>query len=72
MVMEGVGGANGDAPPWTEPVDGDCPPGFPVKVKLTSGIFHVPGGLSYERTRPDRCYASPEVAAADGFRPARR
>ncbi|HEY7133568.1 MAG TPA: hypothetical protein VIB48_00755 [Acidimicrobiia bacterium] len=55
-----------------DPVEGDCPPGFPVKGKRSSGIFHVPGGLSYDRTVPDRCYATAEDAAADGLRAARR
>jgi hypothetical protein len=55
-----------------DPMDGGCPTGFPVKGKRASGIFHVPGGLSYERTVPDRCYATPADAAADGLRAARR
>lgn len=58
--------------PWVDPVDGACPTGFPVKAKLSSGIFHVPGGLSYERTRPDRCYADADAAIADGLRAAKR
>lgn len=57
---------------WVEPIDGACPEGFPVKAKLSSGIFHVPGMVNYARTTPDRCYASPEAAAADGLRPAKR
>ena len=57
---------------WAEPIDGACPPGFPVKAKLTSGIFHVPGGLSYDRTKPDRCYPTAVAAEADGLRAARR
>ena len=57
---------------WADPIDGECPDGFPVKVNERSGIFHVPGGLSYDRTRPTRCYATPEGAEADGFRRARR
>ncbi|MFT3853653.1 MAG: hypothetical protein QM733_13065 [Ilumatobacteraceae bacterium] len=56
---------------WVEPVDGECPPGYPVKLNLDSGIFHVPGGRSYARTRPERCYATPEDAEADGFRRAK-
>lgn len=60
-----------DATTWVEPVDGECPPGFPVKLNLDSGIFHVPGGRSYARTRPERCYATPEDAEADGFRRAK-
>jgi hypothetical protein len=57
---------------WVEPIDGACPEGFPVKAKLSSGIFHLPGMVNYARTTPDRCYASPESAAADGLRPAKR
>lgn len=57
---------------WAEPVDGGCPDGYPIKVKQASGILHQPGGLSYERTNPDRCYRSVAAAEADGFRVARR
>ncbi len=36
---------------WTEPnADGSCPDGHPVKAKLASGIYHVPGGANYART----------------------
>jgi hypothetical protein len=59
-------------PPWVEPVDGKCAPGYPVKGKVASGIYHVPGGLSYGRTSPDRCYATPADAESDGLRPAKR
>jgi hypothetical protein len=52
--------------------DGACPISHPVKAKLASGIYHVPGGGNYERTKPDRCYASAEDAEADGLRPAKR
>lgn len=57
---------------WAEPVDGACPATHPVKGKPGSGIFHVPGGLFYDRTVPDRCYRSAEAAEADGLRPAKR
>ncbi len=54
---------------WMEPTDdGSCPDGYPVKAKAGSGIFHVPGGRFYERTKPDRCYASAADAEADGYR----
>ena len=57
---------------WVEP-DGDvCPTTHPVKAKLASKIFHVPGGLSYARTKPDRCYRDAGTAEADGLRPAKR
>ena len=39
-----------------EPTDGACPATHPVKAKLTSKIFHLPGMASYERTNADRCY----------------
>lgn len=57
---------------WVDPEDGSCPLTHPVKVKLASGIFHVPGGLAYDRTAPDRCYRDATAAEADGFRPSKR
>jgi hypothetical protein len=60
-----------EATRWVPPVDGACPAGHPVKGKATSGIYHVPGGRFYERTVPDRCYASAADAEADGYRAAR-
>jgi hypothetical protein len=64
--------ASTDAAGW---VDGsstaDAPDGFPVKAKASSGIYHVPGGRFYDRTKPDRWYASAEAAEADGYRPSK-
>ena len=60
------------APPWVDPDDGSCPASHPVKAKLASGIYHRPGGQSYDRTRPDRCYRDPAAAEADGLRAAKR
>lgn len=48
--------------------EGPDPDGFPVKVKVASGIFHVPGGRFYDRLRADRCYTTTEAAEADGYR----
>ena len=60
------------APPWLPPLaDGSCPEGYPVKANDNSGIYHVPGGRFYARTKPERCYAEAERAAADGYRPAK-
>jgi hypothetical protein len=50
---------------------GGCPDGFAIKANDSSHIFHVPGGRSYERTRPDRCYASAAAAERDGYRQAK-
>jgi len=55
-----------------EPLEGACPASHPVKGKVASGIYHLPGGLNYERTRPDRCYADADAAESDGLRPAKR
>jgi hypothetical protein len=52
---------------WVEPVDKACPTTHPIKAKLSSNIFHAPGGLNYERTVPDRCYRDESAAEADGF-----
>lgn len=57
-------------PTWRDPEDGGCPEGYPVKV-AASGIFHVPGGRSYDRTAPVRCYADSAAAEADGYRRAK-
>lgn len=58
---------------WVAPMaDGACPLDHPVKAKTASGIYHLPGGVSYARTRPDRCYRSAADAAADGLRSAKR
>jgi hypothetical protein len=53
---------------WVAPVDGACPDGYPIKANDNSGIYHVPGGRFYERTRPERCYPTAEAAEADGYR----
>ena len=57
---------------WIEPNGDTCPATHPVKAKLSSKIFHVPGGQSYDRTRPDRCYRDPAAAESDGLRQAAR
>ena len=58
-------------PSWTAPCDGRCPETHPIKAKSSSGIYHRPGGRSYDRTAPDRCYRLESDAEADGFRAAR-
>jgi len=56
---------------WRDSEDGRCLEGYPIKVNLTSGIFHVPGGRFYERTLAQRCYASTDAAERDGYRQAK-
>lgn len=65
----GVGEVPADAQKWVEPEsDGECPVSHPVKANMESGIFHVPEGRHYERTKADRCYRDPDTAEAEGLR----
>ena len=57
---------------WVEPTGGVCPTSHPVKAKLASKIFHLPGMANYDRTNPDRCYVDAAAAEADGLRAAKR
>ena len=59
--------------PFVEPgASGDCPLSHPIKGKLTSGIYHRPGGFMYDRTHADRCFRDPAAAEAEGLRAAKR
>ena len=51
--------------------DGSCPDGFPIKANDNSGIYHLPTGRFYGRTKAERCYATAEQAEADGYRAAK-
>lgn len=44
----------------------------PVKAKLGSRVYRVPGMPMYERTVADRCYTTVEAAETDGFNRAAR
>lgn len=57
---------------WVAPTGDVCPTSHPVKAKLASKIFHLPGMLNYDRTKPDRCYLDGSSAEADGLRAAKR
>ncbi|MGQ0830284.1 MAG: sunset domain-containing protein [Microthrixaceae bacterium] len=57
---------------WVEPKGDVCPTTHPVKAKLASKIFHLPGMTNYARTKPDRCYKDGPTAERDGLRPAKR
>jgi hypothetical protein len=52
---------------WVQPVDGECPEGFPVKARYATGHFHEPGDRGYDKIIPDCCYPTKEAAEADGF-----
>jgi hypothetical protein len=71
-AAEAEGAAPDEGATWVAPAaDGSCPEGYPIKAKTSSGIFHVPEGRSYARTKPERCYATAEAAIADGYRQAK-
>lgn len=58
---------------WVDPEpDGSCPLSHPIKLNEPSGIFHMPDGQFYARTKAERCYANAADAEADGFRASRR
>lgn len=60
-------------PSWVDPDEtGAAPSSHPIKVRVRSGIYRVPGTASYDRSRADRCYQSVEAAEADGFVRAKR
>jgi len=71
-VVQEVPPAKTTAEAWVDANGDSCPSSHPVKGKLKSGIYHVPGGSSYDRTAPDRCYVDERAAEADGLRPAKR
>jgi hypothetical protein len=66
------GASPATASAWVEPTGAVCPPSHPVKAKLSSKLFHLPGMFAYARTVPDRCYRSEADAEADGLRKAKR
>ncbi len=45
----------------------DAPDGYPVKAKKRSGLYHVPGGLAYDRTIADLHFRTVEAAEAAGY-----
>ena len=57
---------------WVEAQGAVCPLSHPIKAKMSSRIYHLPGMLAYTRTKPDRCYATEAAAKRDGFTPAKR
>jgi Excalibur calcium-binding domain len=62
--------SGGDSSP---PVSGNaCPSDAPIKGNQQSGIYHVPGGQSYDRTNPEECFTSEEDAQAAGYRKSQR
>ncbi|MCH8566193.1 hypothetical protein LTH96_10770 [Nesterenkonia sp. LB17] len=49
-----------------------CPKGYPVKGNADSGIYHVPSGAYYTRTKPEECFATEAAARSAGYRKSKR
>ena len=60
------------------PVDAwTCPKPHPIKGNFTTYtgercIYHMPGGGYYQKTKPERCYATEDEARQDGCRRSKR
>lgn len=53
----------------------DCPADKPVKGNVSSKgekIYHLPGGVFYKRTNPEKCFATEQEAQREGFRKSSR
>ncbi|MGJ9374147.1 sunset domain-containing protein [Nesterenkonia sp. CF4.4] len=50
----------------------NCPKGYPVKGNADSGIYHVPSGVFYSRTKPEECFATTSAARSAGYRASKR
>ena len=54
-----------------DPVEGACPASHPIKGNKSSMgalIYHTPASASYDRTRPESCFATEADAEAAGYR----
>ncbi len=77
-VLLGASGATGQGRFGVPPKDAwTCAATHPIKGNFTtySGepcIYHVPGGRFYDKTKPERCYATEEEAKRDGCRRSKR
>ncbi len=78
VLVVGVSGASSQGRPGVPPKDAwNCPAAHPIKGNFTtrSGercIYHIPGGAYYEKTKPERCYATSEETRKDGCRASKR
>lgn len=53
-------------------VGGECPASAPIKGNASSMIYHVPGGEFYDRTNPEKSFATEAAARAAGYRASKR
>ncbi|MCK2037794.1 hypothetical protein KZC51_16830 [Microbacterium sp. SSW1-49] len=60
-------------PARTKPVSAwNCPAWAPIKGNANSGIYHVPSGQYYSRTKPEVCFSSEAAAVKAGYRKSKR
>jgi hypothetical protein len=50
-----------------------CPAEYPVKIYASKhsdapGVYYAPGSTSYDRVKPERCFASESAARQAGYR----
>lgn len=50
----------------------DCPDDQPIKGNAQSGIYHMRYGQYYDKTSPERCFATEEEAREAGYRASER
>lgn len=50
----------------------NCPDGEPIKGNAQSGIYHLPSGQYYSKTKPERCFSTEEDAISAGYRASKR
>ena len=59
--------------PYTPQASGwNCPANKPIKGNAQSGIYHMPGGEYYNKTKPERCFATEQEAQKAGYRRSKR
>ncbi len=50
----------------------NCPNDKPIKGNAQSGIYHIPDGQYYIKTRPERCFATEEEAQKADYRKSKK
>ena len=50
----------------------NCPAWAPIKGNAQSMIYHVRGGASYAKTKPEACFSTESAAVKAGYRKAKR
>lgn len=65
--------SHGHPTPGKQPISRyACPDDAPIKGNISQKgdkIYHLPTGMFYERTTPERCFANESQARAAGYRP---